>query len=190
MTISVLYGIIIKKKTLVKAKGVTVTEVRYVNKDDDLNAISAIYEVSWRHTYKGMLPSGYLKHIPEGNWSDRINRFGSHSLVMVNNSEYIATISFGASTIGSKYSGWGEIFSLYVLPQYTGKGIGKLIMDRTLSELKDMGFRQVVLAALDKNTIARHFYEKYGFVMSGDMMKLKIGRKTVTEVMYTLDLNV
>ena len=162
-------------------------EIRFVTGEDDLKEISGIYEKSWRQTYKGMLPSGYLKRIPEGNWADRINHFGSRSMVAVSGGEYIATISFGATRIAG-YEGSGEVFSIYILPQYTGKGIGKMLMDRAVSELKAMGFTRVVLFALDKNVIARRFYEKYGFTASGDMMKKKFGHKMVTEVMYILEI--
>ena len=39
-------------------------EIRFVTEKDDLREISGIYEKSWKKTYKGMLPSGYLKRIP------------------------------------------------------------------------------------------------------------------------------
>ena len=162
-------------------------EIRFVTAEDDLKAISGIYEKSWKHTYKGMLPGGYLRRIPEGNWAERINHFGSRSMVAVSGEEYIATVSFGATRVAG-YEECGEVFSLYVLPQYTGKGIGRRLMDRAVSELKALGYTKVVLFALDKNTTARRFYEKYGFSASGDMMKTKIGHKTVTEVMYKLDI--
>lgn len=162
-------------------------EIRFVTEDDDLKEISGIYEKSWRQTYKGMLPSGYLRHIPEGNWADRINRFGARSMVAVSGGEYIATISFGASHI-SQYEGLGEVFSLYVLPQYTGKGIGRRLMDRAVSELKSLGYSRIILFALDQNLAARRFYERYGYTASGDMMKKKFGHKTVTQVMYYLDI--
>ena len=50
-------------------------EIRYVNETDDLGQISSIYEQSWRKTYRGMLPSRYLKKIPEGNWTERVWSF-------------------------------------------------------------------------------------------------------------------
>ena len=162
-------------------------EIRYVDEYDDLGMISSIYEQSWRMTYKGMLPARYLKKLPEGNWKDRINRFGSRSMVMVSGGEYIGTVSFGESRV-YKEDGWGEVYSLYLLPQYTGKGLGKRLMDKALAELKDKGFSHVMLFALEQNLTARRFYEKYGFTASGDMMKQKYGHKTVTQVMYTIEI--
>ena len=172
---------------LKKREGGREMEIRFVTEKDDLREISGIYEKSWKKTYKGMLPSGYLKRIPEGNWADRINRFGSRSMVVVSGDEYIGTISFGASHI-SQYEGLGEVFSLYVLPQYTGKGIGKLLMDRAVAELKALGYSRIILFALDRNLVARRFYERYGYTASGDLMKKKFGHKTVTQVMYFLDI--
>ena len=162
-------------------------EIRYVNETDDLGQISSIYEQSWRKTYKGMLPSRYLKKIPEGNWTERINHFCSRSMVMVSAGEYIGTVSFGECRM-EQYSGWGEIYSLYLLPQYTGKGLGKRLMDRALSEMKEKGFTNILLFALEQNLTARKFYENYGFTLSGDMMKKKFGHKNVTQVMYTIKI--
>ena len=162
-------------------------EIRYVDKNDDLGLISNIYEQSWRITYKGMLPARYLKKLPEGNWKERINRFGSRSMVLVSGDGYIGTVSFGASSI-EKYSGWGEVYTLYLLPQYTGKGLGKRLMDRALAEVKESGYSRVMLFALDKNISARRFYENYGFKVNGDMMKKRFGHKMVTEIMYEIEI--
>ena len=162
-------------------------EIRYVDKNDDLSLISRIYELSWRMTYKGMLPARYLKKLPEGNWTDRINHFGSRSMVMVSGGEYIGTVSFGESHI-EKYSGWGEVYSLYLLPQYTGKGLGRRLMAKALEELKAKGYNKVMLFALEKNIAARKFYENYGFTESGDMMKKKFVHKMVTQIMYTIEI--
>ena len=162
-------------------------DIRYVDDNDDLLLISDIYEQSWRMTYKGMLPSRYLKKLPVGNWKYRINRFGSRSMVMVSGGEYIGTVSFGKSSI-EKYSEWGEVYSIYLLPRYTGMGLGKRLMDSALLELKKQGYSKVLLFALEKNLAARKFYENYGFTASGDMMKKKFGHKMVTEVMYAIEL--
>ena len=163
-------------------------DIRYVNENDDLGLISNIYEQSWRMTYKGMLPARYLKKLPEGNWKDRINRFGLRSMVLISGGEYIGTVSFGASSV-EKYSGWGEVYSIYLLPRYTGMGLGKRLMDSALAELGKLGYNKVMLFALDKNVSARRFYENYGFTASGDMMKKKYGHKTVTQVMYMIEQN-
>lgn len=41
-------------------------EIRTINNADDRNAISQIYEESWKYAYKGIIPQSYLNSIPKG----------------------------------------------------------------------------------------------------------------------------
>ena len=65
-------------------------------------------------------------------------------------------------------SGWGEIVSLYLLPSYTEKGIGTVLFQGVMDELKRLGLYKIYLWVLEENRPARAFYEKNGFkVMDG-----------------------
>ena len=39
-------------------------EIRYITHSDNRLAISKIYEDSWKHAYKGIIPQEYLNSIP------------------------------------------------------------------------------------------------------------------------------
>ncbi|MBQ4364552.1 MAG: GNAT family N-acetyltransferase, partial [Oscillospiraceae bacterium] len=60
-------------------------EIRYINENDDLYAISDIYEQSWKYAYKGMIPQSYLDSIPRGRWVNGIGKAGNTDLVMEEN---------------------------------------------------------------------------------------------------------
>ena len=47
-------------------------EIRYIMQSDDRLAISKVYEESWKYAYQGIVPSEYLKNIPEGQWAAHI----------------------------------------------------------------------------------------------------------------------
>ena len=162
-------------------------EIRYITPDDDLAEIGKIYEKSWKHTYKGMLSRHYLNSITEDEWINKISKCGTNSLVMLNDGKYIGTVSFGSSHI-SQFEDWAEIFSIYFLPEYTGQGLGIILMNRVIDELQKLGYQRIFLFALEKNISAIRFYEKYGFTTSGIIMKNKFGHKVVTEVMYVYDM--
>ncbi|HPF56671.1 MAG TPA: GNAT family N-acetyltransferase, partial [Clostridiales bacterium] len=84
---------------------------------------------------------------------------------------------------------WGEIVALYTLKEYWGHGVGKLLMDTVLAELKRMGYRNVLLWAFEKNARARRFYEKYGFAFDGTYKDSGLkDRKKTQEVRYRIDL--
>ena len=60
----------------------------------------------------------------------------------------------------------------------------KKILERAVEELHKRGFQKVLLWVLEENARARHFYEKHGFVCSGDAREDEIGGKIVREARY------
>ena len=57
-------------------------------------------------------------------------------------------------------------------------------MKTVLSELQKKGFSEVFLWVLEENNRARHFYESFGFVNSGDYLDDCIGGKDLKEIRY------
>ena len=159
-------------------------EIRYIRQNDDLSEISSIYEKSWKYAYRGIIPQDYLDSIPEGHWAGSITKAGMHSLVMTDGGRMIGTASICRSR-WAQYSDFGEIVSIYFLPEYIGRGCGTLLLQRCTEELNRLGFRRLLLWVLEDNTRARTFYEKNGFICSGEYLNDKIGGKALREVMYT-----
>lgn len=158
-------------------------EIRYIEQTDDRAAISRIYEKSWKFAYKDIIPQGYLDSIPTGQWVSSLDKSGRKSLVMIENNTFIGTSSFCRSRFPD-FDGSGEIVSIYFLPEYMGKGYGKLLMDAVIAELSKMEFNDVFLWVLEDNYRARKFYEKYGFVQSDNSLYDNIGGKNLREIQY------
>lgn len=158
-------------------------EIRYITKSDDRTAISKVYEDSWKYAYKGIVPQDYLDDIPKGQWASHIEQADRKSLVMVQDEMIIGTSGFGKSRM-EEMNGFGEIISLYFLPEYMGKGYGRLLLQATVSELKKMGFDKVFLWVLEENQSARNFYEKCGFVQTERCLYCDIGGRELKEVQY------
>lgn len=161
-------------------------EIRYVTKDDNPLEISKIYESSWKYAYKNIIPQNYLNSIPTGRWDNSIGNAGMSNLLVIDKENFIGTASFCKSR-WKKYSDYGEIVSIYFLPEYIGKGYGRLLLNRYIDELKKCGFNKVLLWVLEDNRKARNFYEKNGFVCSGEFMYDNIGGKDIREVLYFLE---
>lgn len=159
-------------------------EIRYLNREDDLLALSNIYESSWKSAYKGIIPQAYLDGIPKGRWASIVTKEGMHSLVVIRNGRMIGTACFCRSR-WKAYSAWGEIVSIYFLPDETGKGYGKQLLKKCMEELNRFGFEKILLWVLEDNTNARAFYEKNGMHCSSEFREDQIGGKKLREVMYT-----
>lgn len=158
-------------------------EIRYITLEDNAFEISAIYEKSWRYAYRNIIPQDFLDSIPAGKWAGKITAEGIYSLVMTQEDVCIGTASFCRSR-WENYSDYGEIISIYFLPEYIGKGYGVPLLRTCLDELKKLGFKRILLRVLEDNHRARNFYEKCGFTFSGDCQTEQIGGKKLREMMY------
>lgn len=61
-----------------------------------------------------------------------------------------------------------EITVLYVLERFCGTGIGKLLLDNAITEIKERGYHRTWLTVYHENERALKFYKKYGFHESGE----------------------
>jgi len=154
-----------------------------MNSTDDRMEISKIYEESWKFAYHGIIPNDYLDSISEGRWMPNLDCQGRNTLVCVDNSRIVGTSSFCKSRF-EQFQGWGEVISIYLLPDYIGKGYGRILMKAALSELKRQGYGEVFLWVLEENTRARVFYERFGFLPTDDFLDDNIGGRDLREVRY------
>lgn len=158
-------------------------EIRALRETDNRLAVSRVYEESWKFAYQGIVPQSYLDSIPAGFWASGLEQAGRHTLVLTEAGEPVGTASFGPSR-WPDFPDFGEIVSLYLLPEYMGKGYGGPLLEAAAQALADRGFREILLWVLEENHRARRFYEKAGFRFDGARMEQDIGGKTLGELLY------
>ena len=134
-------------------------EIRHLNSNDDLSKISHIYEESWKYAYKNIIPQTFLDSIPCGNWIPHLKDPEMNILVMLDNGKFIGVSTYCRSRF-SDFQDFGEIVSIYLLPEYMDKGIGKQLLDKTISELSNLNFKNIFLWVLEENIRARKFTKK------------------------------
>lgn len=161
-------------------------KIRKLNPTDSRTEISNIYEQSWKYAYKGIIPQDYLDRIPSGQWCKAFDNPERYTLVMLDDDKIIGTSSYCKSRFAD-YKDWGEIISIYFLPEYMGKGYGRQLLEKVVDELKAMGFETIFLWVLEDNHRARRFYEKCGFKNSGNFFDDNIGGKQLRELQYVYD---
>ena len=151
--------------------------------EDDRSAVSRIYERSWKYAYRDIIPQAYLDALTEGQWIRKLDNPEWSSMVCIENGEYIGTGSFSRSR-DEQYPEAGEVISIYLLPEYTGKGYGRKLLAAMMEEMKQRCFREVFLWVLEENSRAGTFYEQYGFLRTEDYMNIVIGGKELREIRY------
>jgi putative acetyltransferase len=59
--------------------------------------------------------------------------------------------------------GCGELVKLYLLPEHRGRGIGRMLIEKTFDEAKRLGYKQLYLESMPELSKAIGIYEKAGF---------------------------
>ena len=145
----------------------------------------------WQAAYKGIIPDENLSNmltnmeqIVEKTRQNICKSSGDEFSIITLDGKIIGKLGYGHCRDEDKINA-GEIYAIYLLPEYWDKGYGRQMMEYILSNLKNMGFHEVVIWVLKENIRARIFYEKFGFQFDGSTKEIIIG-KPLVEVRYSL----
>lgn len=61
-----------------------------------------------------------------------------------------------------------EITDFYVEPFFVGQGIGTRLLEHLIWQMRKEGFQKIILWVIKDNEKARKFYERNGFINSGE----------------------
>jgi ribosomal protein S18 acetylase RimI-like enzyme len=90
-------------------------------------------------------------------------------------------------TPAGRAGGTGELYALYVTPDWWSAGVGRALMDSVLAALREAGYTSAVLWVLADNTRARRFYDRAGFAPDG-VTNILAGLGGVLEFRYARNL--
>ncbi|WP_090085518.1 GNAT family N-acetyltransferase [Lentibacillus persicus] len=129
----------------------------------DAAGIAKVHIDSWRTTYKNIVPDDYLDSL---NYEERKKRWKQivyEGIVYVAEHDgKIVGFSSGGKEREGKYNHYdGELYAIYILKEYQGKGIGKKLVKPIVDELTKAGFRSMLVWVLKDND-ATYFYENLG----------------------------
>lgn len=158
----------------------------------DSEVISRIHASSWKAAYKGIVPQRYLDELKYDFWENAFQNWLINNLVtaqlIYENETPVGCIAYGKSR-DEKLPEWGEIVSIYVLPEYCRKGYGQRLIKLAINELDTMGFQNCYLWVLKDNLIARKFYERNGFRCNNDEYNFEILQEPLTDVRFIYKMN-
>jgi GNAT superfamily N-acetyltransferase len=90
-------------------------------------------------------------------------------------------VIIGFSLYYVRYSTWKGcrlyLEDLLVTEEFRGKGVGKLLFDRTIKEAQELGYSGMVWQVLDWNEPAIKFYNKYGSVIESGWLNAALSRE-------------
>lgn len=154
---------------------------------DDVKDISRIHALSWKSAYKGIVPQAYLDELKEDFWVTAFTTWIKNNVLTVqiitDKGSSVGCVAYGRSR-DKTLPNWGEIVSIYLLPEYFGKGYGNKLLESALLDLKESGYRNIYLWVLKDNHRARRFYENNGLQCSKDECICEIMGKKLTDLRY------
>lgn len=162
--------------------------IKKVVPGDDFGSISKIYAHTWKAAYKDIIPSDYLASLDDNNWCEVLKSQSLESLVFTKDDVYVGTCGYCPAR-EEAFDGWGEIVSLYVLPQYWGGGLGSKLIEQAQNYLKAQGFEKIYLLVLEENINAQKFYKKHGFKPLLPAGETEIGGKKLGEIRFVKTLS-
>ncbi|MEI9991359.1 MAG: GNAT family N-acetyltransferase [Rhizomicrobium sp.] len=137
-----------------------------VARPKDAADVARIYIESWHDTYPAVLSRAMLCAMtPAGQtarWQAAIRSQKRETVLVAEDAKagVVAMASLGAAR--DKSLGYdGEVYTLYVDPNYFGRGAGRTLLNGAFAILRARGFTSCQIWAHAKNN-ARFFYESMG----------------------------
>jgi len=152
----------------------------------DVKAIAHVDIETWRATYPGMLPDDLLTGLNERQrarqWSRFIAQRPGDTVLAYDEWDNVQGFGSCGPQREALLPYAGEIFTLYVGPDYQGRGVGRRLLLALFQRLIDGGRSSAVLWVLAANP-SRYFYERLGGRRVAER-RLDMGRFGVPAMAY------
>ena len=139
-------------------------EIRIASKKD-IKDVSRVYVDSWKTTYRGLVPDDYLDELSyestEKRWIDFLNNKNETFIyVAINDTGEIIGFASGKRIEENNFE--GELYSLYLLQECRGLGVGKQLVSAIAKHFKEKGIYSMMVWVMKQNKSGLGFYERMG----------------------------
>ncbi|MEQ8295191.1 MAG: GNAT family N-acetyltransferase [Nitratireductor sp.] len=138
-------------------------DIRRAQENDAL-AIAAVHMEAWQGAYAGIIPHRALARMISRRdcrwWGSAIRR--SACVLVVECGGEIAGYATMGRNRAQELPQQGEIYELYLRPEYQGIGLGSRLFAAAREKLADHGLDGLVVWALEENHNAMSFYHGAG----------------------------
>lgn len=139
-------------------------EIRKAIPEDALGvAIVNVY--TWKTAYSGLIPDeiidSRIDRVIEIANRNRIDIEAGNNFIVAKEDNTVIGFAWYGKSRNEEFVDTGEIYALYVLSGFQGKGIGRDIFTLCIEELKKLGCNSVIINCLEGNN-SIEFYKHMG----------------------------
>ena len=154
----------------------------------DAASIARVHVDAWRSTYAGIVPQTFLDELSyarrEAFWAGVLDESGTdHGLFVAQDpKEGIIGFAHGAPERPARPDYAGELYAIYVLKAFQGRGVGRDLVLAVVDWFIGHGIRSMLVWVLVDNP-SRRFYERMGGRQL-DTKRIDLGGAALDEVAY------
>lgn len=160
---------------------------------DDAAGISRVHVDAWRATYPGIVPDAFLDAMSygesEARWLELLGKRSRRSAMFVAELPGVGVVGFASGGTRREKSHPeydGELYTLYLLAEFRGEGLGGRLLRAVAGRLPSVGCRAMLAWVMAKNHPSRRFYEAVGGTLLGSGA-FEIEGEIIEEVAYGWD---
>ena len=133
-------------------------------KASDAVAVADTHDEAWRGAYQGVIPGLELEKLVTRrgpDWWYSAIRKGSRIAILAFGDKVAGYANYGRNRARSLFYD-GEIYELYLRPEYQGLGFGRRLFTSARRDLAQSGLKTLVVWAVSDNEPAVEFYRALG----------------------------
>jgi ribosomal protein S18 acetylase RimI-like enzyme len=130
----------------------------------DAVLVAETHDEAWRTAYRGIIPGTELEKLISRRgpvWWESAIRKGSRVALLMFGDKIAGYANYGRNRARSLFYD-GEIYELYLRPEFQGLGFGRRLFTATRRDLAQSGLKSLVVWALSENEPAVEFYRALG----------------------------
>ena len=169
-----------------KAGAVQITVVPMTS-EEETKGKAFVHCMAWKEAYRGLLSQEFLDARTLAFSEERslaAFRAGMRTLLAKDGSKVVGFADYGACR-DDDLPNAGEVYAIYLLADYHGRGIGAQLMSAAINSMPDRS--EIVVWVLEGNERAIRFYQRFGFRFDGKSKVLNLGGD-VTDLRMVLQL--
>jgi ribosomal protein S18 acetylase RimI-like enzyme len=154
--------------------------IKKMESDAEIKGKAFVHWKSWQEAYPGIVDQSYLDGLTLEKCEDIAYKWPDNLSIAKDGDRVVGFVGYGKYR-DDELDNTGEIYAIYILKDYYGRGVGYRLMQEGLMQLRD--YPQIAVWVLKDNKRAIQFYERCGFKFDGREAEIKLGVPVVEERM-------